>query len=67
MEAQPQTYAHVDCVQGIPAPTKIVVLVVPGADVTAIEIANYARRGPGDGNPALILLTGEAADWGDQR
>jgi hypothetical protein len=43
---------------------KIVVVVAPGADITAIEITINARRGPGNGNPALILLTGEAADQG---
>jgi hypothetical protein len=62
--AQPQTCIRVDCVQGFPDRTKILVIIVPGADVTVTEIANNVRRGPGDGNHALILLTGEAADQG---
>ncbi len=40
----------------------IIVIIVTGADATAIETANNARRGPGGANPALILLTGGAAD-----
>jgi hypothetical protein len=56
-----------DYAQGFPPLRKIVVIVnaiVPGADVTMIEIANNARREPEDANPALILLTREAADQG---
>ena len=52
--------------QDFPDPTKIVVIVivviVPGADVTVIQIANTMSWWPGDANPALILLTGEVAN-----
>jgi hypothetical protein len=40
----------------------VVIVIVPGADITMIEITNNARRGLGGANPALILLTGETAD-----
>ena len=60
--------ACVDCAQDFSAPTKIaiiliVIVIIPSADITTIEIANNARRGSGGGaSPALILLTGETAD-----
>jgi hypothetical protein len=41
----------------------IITVVVPGAYVT-IEIGNSSRWVPGDANPTLILLTGEAAEPG---
>ena len=37
-------------------------VIVPGADIITIEIANNARRGSGGASLALILLTGETAD-----
>jgi len=59
--------ARVDCAQDFSAPTKIaiigvVIVIVPSADITTIEIANNARRGSRGASPALILLTGETAD-----
>ena len=59
--------ACIDCAQDFSAPTKIaiigiVIIIVPSADITTIEIANNARRGSGGASLALILLTGETAD-----
>ena len=59
--------ARDDCAQDFSAPTKItiivvVIIIVPSADITTIEIANNARWGSWGASPALILLTGETAD-----
>ncbi len=59
--------ACVDCAQDFSAPTKIaiiliVIVIIPSADITTIEIANNARWGSWGASPALILLTGETAD-----
>ena len=59
--------ACVDCAQDFSAPTKtaiiiVVIVIIPSADITPIEIANNARQGSGGASPALILLTGETAD-----
>jgi hypothetical protein len=42
----------------------VIIIVVPGAYVTAIEITNNAKQGPGGANSTLIPLTGEVADPG---
>ena len=65
--AHTRPHARVDCTQYFSAPTKIaiiavVMVIVPGADIITIEIANNARRGSGGASLALILLTGETAD-----
>ncbi len=65
--AKPQPSVHVNCAQDFHAPRKIavvVIIIVPGADITMIRMTNNARRMPGGINPALILQTGEAADLG---